>query len=100
MGWRGALLLMQASGLSRNGWFHCWAMFTLLLQGKGFLEGTTLPPIMIYLGPAGLPKKKENTYSKDWKKHYFLSWHSDPILHIDFEPTLHRHEHFHISYLI
>lgn len=64
MAWRGALLLMQASGLSRNGWFHCWAMFTLLLQGKGFLEGTTLPPIMIYLGPAGLPKKKENTYSK------------------------------------
>lgn len=67
--WQRALLLMQASGLSRNGWFHCWAVFTLLLQGKGFLEGTTLPPIRIYLGPAGLSKKRESTYLKDWKKH-------------------------------
>lgn len=54
VGWRGAVLLMQAAGLSRSGWFHRWALFTLLLQGKGFLEGTTLPPIMIYLGPAEL----------------------------------------------
>ena len=73
-------------------------MFTLLLQGKGFLEGTTLLPIMTYLGPAGLPKKKENIYSKDGKQHYFLSRHSGPVLNSDSEPTMYQHEHFHTYY--
>lgn len=56
-------------------------MFTLLLQGKGFLEGTTLPPIMTYWGLAELPGKKENTHSVIWSKHS------------DFQHSTHWHEH-------
>jgi hypothetical protein len=37
-------------------------VFTLLLQEKEFLEGTTLPPIMIYWGPTELPEKKESKH--------------------------------------
>lgn len=100
MGWRGALLLTQASGLSRNGWFHCWAVFTLLLQGKGFLEGTTLPPIVIYLGPAGLPKKKENIFKR--LAQALFSPHGIQILsvHPDSQSAKQRHEHFQTCSLI
>lgn len=59
--------------LVRSGWFHRWVMFTLSLQGKGFLEGTTLPPIMTYWGLAELPGKKENTHSEIWSKHLIFS---------------------------
>lgn len=54
---------------------------------------------MIYLGPAGLPEKKENIYLKHWDKH-FLPGIQILSMHIDCEPTMHWHEHFHISYLI
>lgn len=40
--------------LVRSGCFHLSVMFTLLLEGKGFLEGTSLPPIMTYWGLAEL----------------------------------------------
>lgn len=56
-------------------------MFTLLLQGKGFLEGTTLPPIMTYWGLAELSEKKEKTHSEIFNKH------------IVFQPSTHCHEH-------
>lgn len=62
--------------LVRSGWFHRWVMFTLSLQGKGFLEGTTLPPIMTYWGLAELPGKKENTHSEIWSKHSFSAFHT------------------------
>ena len=67
--------------LVRSGWFHRWVMFTLSLQGKGFLEGTTLPPIMTYWGLAELPGKKENTHSEIWSKHSH------------FQHSTHWHEH-------
>lgn len=91
--------MMQASGLSRNGWFHCWAMFTLLLQGKGFLEGTTLPPIKIYLGPAGLPERKENIFKR--LESALFSPHGVQVLpvHTDSQPATQWHEHFQIYYL-
>lgn len=50
--------------LVRSGCFHLSVMFTLLLEGKGFLEGTSLPPIMTYWGLAELPEKKETHLQK------------------------------------
>lgn len=100
MGWQGALLLTPASDLSRNGWFHCWATFTLSLQGKGFLEGTALPPIMIYLGRAGLPKKKENIFKRLEEALSFPHGFQVLPVHTDSQPAMQWPEHFQIYYLM
>lgn len=63
-------------------------VFTLSLQEKGFLEGTTLPPTMIYLGPAGLSKKKKKHTFKRLEKHPFLHTALGSCMHIDFEPAM------------
>lgn len=59
VGWQRALLLTQASGKSRNGWFHRWACLLFCFKKKGFLrEQLYLQQWFIWVQLGYLKRKK------------------------------------------